>query len=154
MVAPRSWSLLHYTLGLAQEADDYSNSVALFRKPGMVIEYLDVPESQTGGVPFHGLTLCGEAAGSAPEDKAAEEFLRISEPPAHDKWESTDELASVYVPGGVKSIREFKELVRREVRKAITRSTSASEEARTASNVSSRSELLRRRGQAARPPAG
>jgi hypothetical protein len=113
---------------LSQDGDSLSNKIALYRKPGMVVEYLEIPESQTGGLPFHGMVLCGEAAGDAPEDVAAEEFLRASEPPAHDKWESTDELATTYMSGGIKAIRDFKESIRREVRNALMRSSPESEE--------------------------
>ncbi|KUH81407.1 hypothetical protein AU186_15825 [Mycobacterium sp. GA-1999] len=101
---------------LAAEGDDYSNEVALFRRQGMVIEYLPMPDQQTGGTPFHAFVMCGQAAGSAMEDLAAEEFLRAAEPPAHDKWDRTDDLFVIYVQGGLQRIKDFKDGIRRELR--------------------------------------
>ena len=89
---------------------------SLFRRQGMVIEHLPVPEQQTGGVPFHAFVVCGEAAGSSVEDKAAEEFLRAAEPPAHDGWGRTDDLSVLYVQGGLQRLKEFKDHIRREIR--------------------------------------
>jgi len=138
---------------LAQEADDYSNSWLFSASLGWSLSISTSRITDWGrAIPWTHSMWRGCWIGA--EDKAAEEFLRISEPPAHDKWESTDELASVYVPGGVKSIREFKELVRREFARLLLDPRPRRRKARTASNVSSRSELLPPPRTSARPPAG
>lgn len=85
-----------------------TNRIALMRGPAMVVEHLGVSEAQTGGIPFDAFVLCGNLAGDSDHDAYAEAFLRAAEPPAHDRWESTDGLAAKYHAGYKKGIDEFK----------------------------------------------
>ena len=72
------------------------NRVALIRSRGMVTQYLTRENIVVGARPFHAVLLGGEAAGSGPNQIAAEQFLRLAEPPAHNKWEYNEDLGEKY----------------------------------------------------------
>ncbi len=85
--------------------DDESrlNEVAIFRGAGMIIDYVDVSGAASYGSDFYGLLVAGEARGwdETPleiADKQVEEFLRTSEPAAHDEWKGykNSRLQSTY----------------------------------------------------------
>lgn len=58
-----------------------------------------------GTNPFQGVLLTGRAAGDdAPFAAEAEEFLRSSEPPEHNKWGRTEELRMRYSPSAHRRI--------------------------------------------------
>jgi hypothetical protein len=89
---------------LASPADDdtYLNSVALFRGAGMVVKYYDQNRVAYGDRNFHGVLATGEARSDGPvtdADKEIDRFLRFSEPPEHDEWESTENLREQYQRG-------------------------------------------------------
>lgn len=75
------------------------NHVALVRGRGMVVKYWLRRNLVVGAKPFHAILLAGRFAGSEPHHIAAEQFLRIAEPPAHDDWEHTEEVKEKYVHG-------------------------------------------------------
>jgi hypothetical protein len=66
--------------------DSLENKVCLFRKPEMIVETVDhVFEGRT----YHAFLLAGAAIDPAhptEEQLRADDFLRYSEPPAHDRW--------------------------------------------------------------------
>jgi hypothetical protein len=68
------------------QPDSLENKVCLFRKPEMVVQTVDrVFEGRT----YHAFLLAGGAIRpNAPslEETRADDFLRFSEPPAHDQW--------------------------------------------------------------------
>ena len=83
------------------------NSVALIRGAQMVVEYhkSSIP---TLLPPFLGVMKAGDFHGRKDSDKAAEYFLRDSEPPAHDRWEKQAEKIKLnYKRGGQKAIEDF-----------------------------------------------
>lgn len=89
---------------LASPADDdtYLNSVALFRGAGMVVKYYDQSRVAYGDRNFYGVLAAGEARPDGPvteEDQEIDRFLRFSEPPEHDEWESTENLREQYKQG-------------------------------------------------------
>jgi len=89
---------------LASPADDdtYQNNVALFRGAGMVVKYYDQSRVAYGDRNFYGVLAAGEARseGSPSEsDQEVDRFLRFSEPPEHDEWESTENLREHYKRG-------------------------------------------------------
>ena len=63
--------------------------------------------SVTGGRPFHAALLAGTLAGRSAEQTAAEQFLRIAEPPAHDRWSYNEDLGERYARGAKKALDEF-----------------------------------------------
>jgi hypothetical protein len=78
----------------------------------MVVKYWRRSSSTVtvAGKPFHGVLLAGRASsvGNAQQDqKAAEEFLKFAEPPAHDNWEGTEALKQNYKSGAISRIKEF-----------------------------------------------
>jgi hypothetical protein len=89
---------------LASPTDDdtYLNSVALFRGAGMVVKYYDQSRVAYGDRNFFGVLAAGEARhdGQVTEsDREIDRFLRFSEPPEHDEWESTENLREQYKQG-------------------------------------------------------
>lgn len=89
---------------LASPADDdtYLNRVALFRGSGMVVKYYDQNRIAFGDRNFHAVLACGRARSSdetTDSDREIDRFLRFSEPPAHDEWESTEHLRDQYQRG-------------------------------------------------------
>lgn len=89
---------------LASPADDdtYLNHVAMFRGAGMVVKYYDQSRVAFGDRNFHAVLACGEARKPrdvTAGDRAIERFLRYAEPPAHDDWQSTENLRTQYQRG-------------------------------------------------------
>jgi hypothetical protein len=115
-----STALLLVRLGEGEATpDNYLNSVALVRGAGMVTRYWPRTGIIVGGRPFHAAVLAGTGAGSDASSIAAEEFLRLSEPPAHDRWEFNDELREKYKQGSQRRLREFEEQITEALRDAI-----------------------------------
>ncbi len=91
-----------------------TGQVALFRGPGMVVRYDDRSRVALGMRPFHAILACGRArAPKAPTDadRAVETFLRMAEPPTHDRWESTQRLKAHYARGYKKAIDDLRAAV-------------------------------------------
>ncbi len=102
--------------------------LAVFRGPGMVVFDESLQAACLGAQPFHALLLCGKAAAEiAPEvtratsvaDAAAEQFLRVAEPPSHDKWTSTPDLKALYARGCVTKLTEFLKAAKRAVSELV-----------------------------------
>ena len=106
----------------APDAADLGSCV-FFRGTEMIVERRDLRGVRVGAMPFHAVVLCGEAAGDDPSATQAEEFLRISEPPAHNTWELTPDLKFVYAQGGGAAIRQFFNGVRAAIRDAVAPAT-------------------------------
>ena len=101
------------------EEDVVPNRVAFYRGTGMVVEYRDFSHIRVGARPFHAAVLLGRAAGSDPVDEAAEEFLRLAEPPAHHRWERTPDLATLYEPGSGVRLNALYSQVREQIRELV-----------------------------------
>ncbi|MDF2258587.1 transcriptional regulator [Streptantibioticus ferralitis] len=83
----------------ATDADGRINQVTAMRGNRMTVKTSWVPGLPLGTNPFQAVLLAGLAAGDdAPFAAEAEEFLRSSEPPEHNKWGQTDELRMRYSP--------------------------------------------------------
>lgn len=69
-----------------KQRDSLENKVCLFRRPEMVVQTVDKAfESQT----YHAFLVAGAAIhpeSPSDEELRADDFLRFSEPPAHDRW--------------------------------------------------------------------
>ncbi len=104
------------------------NSVALVRGRGMVVRYWSRSSILVGARPFHAVLLAGEAAAASAENLWAEQFLRISEPPAHDRWEFNDDLREKYQRGAGARIHEFWGAITEELRKLIRPKEKAEED--------------------------
>jgi len=83
------------------------NTVAMVRGPLMVTQYANKGGIMVGARPFIGVLLAGDASGLAPTQKHIEQFLRASEPPAHDKWGYTDDLREMYERGAKTRLEDF-----------------------------------------------
>ncbi|MFI5670523.1 transcriptional regulator [Streptomyces sp. NPDC051704] len=89
----------------ATDADGRINQVTAMRGNRMTVKTGRVPGLPVGTNPFQAILLAGRAAGEdAPFAAEAEQFLRSSEPPEHNKWAQTDELRMRYSPSAHRRI--------------------------------------------------
>jgi RNA polymerase primary sigma factor len=89
----------------ATDADGRINHVTAMRGNRMTVRTSRVPNLPVGTNPFQAVLLAGRAAGDdAPFAAEAEEFLRTSEPPEHNKWSQTEELRMRYSPSAHRRI--------------------------------------------------
>lgn len=101
---------------LRSEADhathELRNRVALIRGAGMVVKYWKPPREPLSGGGFFGVLKTGHALGSTEQDTSVEQFLRASEPPAHNDWIGTTiRVRNEYTPGGRARLSDlFKEV--------------------------------------------
>jgi hypothetical protein len=102
----------------AASEDPRVSQVAYVRGRGMVTRY-QARGSAVGGRPFHAVVLAGTLSGQSPEQVAAEQFLRISEPPAHDKWAYNQDLGERFARGAKKSLDEFHARVTEELQRVL-----------------------------------
>lgn len=98
--------------------------LSVFRGPGMVVFDESLQAACLGARPFHALLVCGkgpaEVAPDVPRpspvaDAAAEQFLRVAEPPSHDDWTATPDLKALYARGCVTKLTEFVKAAKRAV---------------------------------------
>ncbi|MCX3063633.1 helix-turn-helix transcriptional regulator [Streptomyces beihaiensis] len=81
----------------ADDDDDRHNCLVAMRGNRMVVRDRRVPALPGNVRPFQAVLLLGLAAGpDARGAEAAEHFLRAAEPPEHNKWRQTEELAARY----------------------------------------------------------
>ncbi|MFE3824117.1 sigma-70 family RNA polymerase sigma factor [Streptomyces sp. NPDC059092] len=98
----------HRAVLLVTEATDQDgriNQVTAMRGNRMTVKTSSVPDIPVGTNPFQAVLLVGLAAGDdAPFAAEAEEFLRSSEPPEHNKWAQNEELRMRYSPSAHRRI--------------------------------------------------
>ena len=103
-----------------------ASQVAYFRGPGMVLKYHDRKRLALGMRAFHALVACGVARDPADvreSDHAIEHFLRLAEPPSHDRWESTQRLKDNYSRGYAKALTDLSSDIDDALRSLLTRAT-------------------------------
>jgi transcriptional regulator with XRE-family HTH domain len=106
----------------ADDRDERINRVMCMRGTRMTVTEQRPRELPLGAMPFHAVLLAGYATGRADDDVAlAEQFLRASEPPDHDRWDRTEELTSVYERGALSRLREFRAEIDKAVRQLVGR---------------------------------
>ena len=94
-------------------------TITYVRGSHMVVSTPRVQALPIGARPFHAIVLAGEAAGDAPADRAADRFLRASEPPAHNRWTGTPEVKASYARGGIAAISDFDSKAKKAIREII-----------------------------------
>ena len=93
---------------------DLRDHVALIRGRAMVVKYVPKRNVTLGARPFHAVLAAGTLIAKSGHQKAAEEFLRFAEPPAHNDWDISNGIRARYVWGAGAKIRElFDEMVRK-----------------------------------------
>jgi transcriptional regulator with XRE-family HTH domain len=102
----------------AGSSDPRVGNVAYTRGRAMVVRY-QPRASVVGGRPFHAVVLAGTMAGRSIEQVAAEQFLRIAEPPAHDKWAYSSDLGERYARGAKKALDDFHSRVTEELQRIL-----------------------------------
>jgi transcriptional regulator with XRE-family HTH domain len=83
------------------------NRVAPVRGRRMIVEYMRRSNLVVGGRPFHAIVLAGEAAGEGLAQTAAEQFLRLAEPPSHNKWIWREDVRDNYRIGAKQDLSTF-----------------------------------------------
>ena len=107
-------------------SDDNSSlqdHVAMFRGSGMVVRYWRKSRLAVGARPFHAVVIAGhghEPSERNAADNATEEFLRASEPPGHDKWQSTKGLKEEYKRGYKSALDDLHSKIRGELQDLVT----------------------------------
>lgn len=94
-------------------------SVSMFRGRGMVVQYWNRRNIVVGGRPFHAVLMAGESAGKSEAAVAAEVFLRLSEPPAHDRWAFCEDLSDNYKPGAKSRLYEMNSDITAKIKEVI-----------------------------------
>ena len=74
--------------------------VALLRRNLMVVSYEKLRAESAEELPCFPVALAGLANGNSVSDQRLHDFLRSSEPPTHDTWKYTDDVALSYHRGG------------------------------------------------------
>jgi len=93
----------------AVDNDLRPNEMVSMRGNRMKISVRRPRDLGVGVEPFQAVLLAGFATGRTGSDVGvAETFLRASEPPEHDRWEYTEELATAYVRGARRRLDEFR----------------------------------------------
>ncbi|MCM2575856.1 helix-turn-helix domain-containing protein [Streptomyces meridianus] len=93
----------------ADDKDESSNRLVCMRGNRMTVMERAVRDLPLGTDPFQAVLLAGRATGR--ETRAtglAEAFLRAAEPPEHNDWNKTEELAATYARGALSRITEFR----------------------------------------------
>ncbi|MGA6167995.1 helix-turn-helix domain-containing protein [Amycolatopsis magusensis] len=113
-------------LTTAEDADPRANRVILMRGNRMTVTEHRPRELPLGAMAFQAVLLAGYATGRTGEDvPLAEQFLRASEPPEHDRWDRTEELTSTYARGALTRIKEFRRAIDDAVRGLVGKRESA-----------------------------
>lgn len=98
---------------------EHMNEIAMWRAPQMVVKYLPF-EVGMGAVPYQAILMAGRAAGNSDSDDAAEEFLAMSEPPAHNDWSANSpDLVRLYTRGAKTHLRDFFSRLKEAVKEII-----------------------------------
>lgn len=106
----------------AEDGDEDANKVVYMRGTRMTIMRKRPHDLPLGGTRFHAVLLAGYATGREDDDvDLAEQFLRSSEPPEHDRWKHTEELTSVYARGAITRLKEFQAEIDKAVRQLVGR---------------------------------
>ncbi|MER5770241.1 helix-turn-helix transcriptional regulator [Streptomyces sp. NPDC001985] len=106
----------------AEDGDGKPNQLVSMRGTRMTVKTSGVPDLQLGTSPFQAVLLVGHAAGADAEyAEEAEEFLRASEPPEHNKWGQTEELWAGWSPTAYRRIRAFTGAANTAVREIVGR---------------------------------
>jgi transcriptional regulator with XRE-family HTH domain len=102
--------------------DPSPNQLVCMRGTRMVVMSRPVGDLPMGSPKFQAVLLAGRATGAAtPDAAAAEAFLRASEPPEHNDWKRTDDLAATYARGAATRIKEFRSAMMDEIRWLLRR---------------------------------
>lgn len=106
----------------ADDKDGRPNHLVCMRGSRMTISARRVPDLPLGTNPFQAVLLAGRATGSVTYDAdLAEAFLRASEPPEHNDWTKTEELASRYARGARQRVLDFRRDMNIAVRQLVAR---------------------------------
>ncbi|WP_406402119.1 helix-turn-helix transcriptional regulator [Streptomyces sp. NBC_00879] len=106
----------------AEDGDGKPNQLVSMRGSRMTVKSARVPDLPLGTSPFQAVLLAGHAAGAGADNAGpAEEFLRASEPPEHNKWGQTEELWARYSPTAYRRLSEFTKAANTAVRELVGR---------------------------------
>ncbi|MET8681104.1 helix-turn-helix transcriptional regulator [Streptomyces sp. NPDC004647] len=115
----------HNAVLLITAADDHdrqANRLVCMRGNRMTVIERRVRDIPLGTNPFQAVLLAGRATGQGSDDvQLAEAFLRAAEPPEHNDWNKTEELAATYARGARTRITDFRKEMDAAVRRLVGR---------------------------------
>lgn len=115
----------HNAVLLVTAADDNDrepNRLVCMRGNRMTVMTRRVTDLPLSTDAFQAVLLAGRATGSVSEDaRLAELFLRAAEPPEHNDWTKTEDLATSYARGARQRIEEFRKEMLAGVRALVGR---------------------------------
>lgn len=99
----------------------FINSVVTMRGAFMRVSTLKPRGLGVGVRPFFAVLLAGDAAGTEPNDRLAEQFLLTAEPPSHMTWKVTTDVGTYYQARGAKKmLDDFERAMLTELRDVVT----------------------------------
>lgn len=106
----------------AADTDERVNRVVCMRGNRMTVTEQRPRDLPLGSASFQAVLLAGHATARDGDDVVlAEQFLRASEPPEHDRWDRTEELTSSYERGALSRLKEFRTEIDKAVRGLVGR---------------------------------
>lgn len=112
--------LLVRLASVEESGHPFLNSIVLMRGALMRVEAQKPRGLGAGARSFFAVVLAGEAAGGEAQDKQAELFLKSAEPPSHEAWKLTPELASSYQGNLRKCLEDFRQCILEKLSDAVT----------------------------------
>lgn len=103
----------------AENGAESPDETVFFRSQGMIVMRKRYRLLGSGAHPYSAILFAGYAAGNGDSDRQAEEFLRASEPPAHNEWVLTPEVKEMYAWGAGKALVDFENKVKDKIRELI-----------------------------------
>ncbi|WP_284742856.1 helix-turn-helix transcriptional regulator [Amycolatopsis sp. RTGN1] len=96
------------------------NQVVLMRGNRMAVRDHRPREVALGAMAFQAVLLAGYATGREGEEvELAEQFLRASEPPEHNRWGKTEELTATYARGALSRLADFHRAIDEAIRSMV-----------------------------------
>ena len=107
-------------LRLVDDKAPCRGEATVFRGPGMRIERLRPGALSLSARPWQALVVAGTARRDAdPSDPILEDFLRESEPPAHDRWTVTARLRETYARGYKKALDTLRDGISNAIKRGV-----------------------------------
>ena len=103
----------------SEHGADTPDETVFFRSQGMIVMRKRYRLLGSGAHPYRAILMAGIAAGNGDSDRQTEEFLRASEPPAHNEWVLTPEVKEMYAWGAGKALVDFENKVKDKIRETI-----------------------------------
>jgi hypothetical protein len=105
---------------LAPNMKGLVNQVAYARGFGMVVKYRNLEGISLSAQPFVATLITGTLRGNTKEDRAAEAFLRMAEPPEHNTWGPNQRLQATYRRGYATQLEQLEKAVAAIIKRLVS----------------------------------